>query len=698
MRSKSIFLVPLCALATAQQSGVVQHPPAKEASASVEVKGHAEPVKVHDLDAPLNDLLGIADTASQGIVTAERLGERAYLRAGEVLETVPGLLISQHSGEGKANQYYLRGFDLDHGTDLAVSVAGLAVNLPSNAHGQGYSDLNFLIPELVRDIQYEKGPYFADSGDFAAAGSVRVDYVRTLAPIAQMEFGADGYRRFLAAGSMKVGQGDLLSALELMSNDGPWVHPDAYRKANGVVRYSWAGASDAFEVTGLAYSGHWNSSDQVPDRAIASGLISRFGEIDPTDGGASRRQALLGVWQHAGERTSARVEAFLSTYALDLYSDFTYFLNDPIHGDQFHQHDRRTVSGIHLSQRWGSTFLGRPMDNEVGLQMRDDIIPGLSLSHTDARQELGSVMRDQVTQTTEGLSFENRIQWSAWFRTVLGVREDASQATVRAGTALNAGRSSASIASPKMSFVFGPWRETEFYLSYGQGFHSNDARGTTISVDPATGVAQSPVTPLVKARGEEVGVRGAVLPVWRTTLAFWRLDLASELTFSGDDGTTSPNRPTLREGIEWSNEVRFTDRWTFNADLAYSTARFTVHDAIGDAVPQSIRGAAIWGLAWRVDDAIQVSLLDRWFGPRVLTEDGSVESRASNLAQAQAKWQATRHLALTFDLFNLFNAQASDIDYYYASRLPGEPSVGVDDVHLHPVAPREWRVGMKWTL
>ncbi len=698
MRSQSIFLVPFCLLAAAQQPEAHPHPPAKEASASVVVKGHAEPVKVHDLDAPLNDLLGIADTASQGIVTPEKLGERAYLRAGEVLETVPGLLISQHSGEGKANQYYLRGFDLDHGTDLAVSVAGLPVNLPSNAHGQGYSDLNFLIPELVRDIQYEKGPYFADAGDFAAAGSVRVDYAHTLAPMAQVEFGADGYRRFLAAGSMKAGQGDLLAALELMGNDGPWVHPDDFRKANGVVRYSWAGASDAFEVTGLAYSGRWNSSDQVPERAIASGLISRFGEVDPTDGGMSRRQALLGAWQHAGERTSTRVEAFLSTYALDLYSDFTYFLNDPVHGDQFHQHDRRTVSGLRLSQRWSASFLGRPMDNEVGLQVRDDAISGLGLSHTEARQELGTVMRDQVTQATEGLTFENRIRWSDWFRTVLGLREDAAQATVRSDTALNSGRSRASITSPKASLVVGPWRGTEFYLSYGQGFHSNDARGTTLSVDPATGAALSPVTPLVKARGEEFGLRSAILPRWRTTLAFWRLDLDSELTFGGDDGTTSPNRPTRRHGIEWSNEVHATDRLTLNADLAYSTARFTVHDAIGDAVPQSIRGAAILGLAWRVDDGIQVSLLDRWFGPRVLIEDGSVESRASNLAQAQAKWQATRHLALTFDLFNLFNAPASDIDYYYASRLPGEPSGGVDDVHLHPVAPREWRVGMRWAF
>lgn len=692
----SFFLA--CALAAPQQAGPPSANRPKEPSATVEIKGKAESQKVHDLDAPVNHLLGIADTASQGIVTREKLEGRAYLRAGEVLETVPGLLISQHSGEGKANQYYLRGFDLDHGTDLSVSVAGLPVNLPSNAHGQGYTDLNFLIPELMRDIQYEKGPYFADAGDFSAAGSVRMDYVHSLSPITQVEMGADGYRRFLAAGSMKVGQGDLLTALELISNDGPWVHPDDYRKANGLVRYSWAGASDTIELTGLAYSGRWNSSDQIPQRAITSGQLNRFGEIDPTDGGASRRQAVMGAWQHAEDGGVTRVEGFLSTYALDLYSDFTYFLNDPIHGDQFHQHDRRTISGLKISQRWSTTLFGRPMDNEASLQIRNDNISGLNLSHTEARQELGTVLKDQVVQATEGLAFETRVQWSGWFRTVLGVREDATQATVRSDTAANAGQAHAAITSPKASLIFGPWQDTEIYLSYGQGFHSNDARGTTITVDPSTGVPMGRVTPLVKAHGEEIGVRSSILPRWQTTLAFWRLDLDSELTFGGDDGTTSPNRPTRRQGIEWSNEIHATDRLTLNADLAYSTARFTAFDPVGDHVPQSIAGAALVGLSWHPAEALQLTFLDRWFGPRTLIEDGSVKSKASNLVQLQVRWQATKRLQVSMEVFNLLNAQASDIDYFYPSRLPGEPASGVEDIHLHPVAPREGRIGMKWVF
>jgi len=271
---------------------------------------------------------------------------------------------------------------------------------------------------------------------------------------------------------------------------------------------------------------------------------------------------------------------------------------------------------------------------------------------------------------------------------VLGLREDAAQFSVRSNLTANSGQANANMTSPKASLIFGPWRDMELYLSYGQGFHSNDARGAVAAIDPAT--------PLVKARGEEIGLRSSILPRWQTTLAFWRLDLDSELTFGGDDGITSPNRPSRRQGVEWSNEAHITDRLTLNADLAYSTARFTVHDPIGDEVPQSIAGAAIVGLSWRPAGGWQFSALDRWFGPRTLVEDGSVKSRASNLAQVQARWQATPSLGLTFDLFNVFNAQVSDIDYFYASRLPGEPAGGVDDVHFHPAAPREWRAGMVW--
>lgn len=668
-------------------------------SATVEVSGRADLVHLGDLDAPVNHLLGIADTASQGVVTPAKLEERAYLRTGEVLETVPGLLISQHSGEGKANQYYLRGFNLDHGTDVSTTVAGLPVNLPTHAHGQGYSDLNFLIPELISNIQYEKGPYFADEGDFSAAGAVHINYVHRLdRPMAQLDLGGQGFRRFLTAGSVRVGGGDLLGAVEGFHNDGPWTRPDDYRRFNGVLRWSWAGASDVVELTAMTYSGRWNSTDQVPARAVASGLLDRFGQVDPTDGGSSHRTSFIAVWRHAGDGTLSKVEAYASSYAMDLFSNFTYFLDDPVHGDQFQQADRRVVTGLRASQRWNGTLFGLATDTEVGLQVRHDAIGTVGIFHTEARQILSTNTLDRVSETTEAIHLQNKLQWSPVVRTVLGLREDLYQFDVRSDRPENAGQAHASLTNPKASLILGPWRDTEVYFSYGQGFHSNDARGTTLTVDPVTGDPAAKVTPLVRATGWEVGLRSTPVPAWQTTLSLWRLDLGSELIFTGDSGSTEPSRPTRRVGVEWNNEVHLSPALTLNADLAWSRARYRDYDPVGDHVSAAIQGVGVVGITWKATESLDLSALDRYFGPRDLVEDGRVRSRSSNLVQLQARWKPTPRWTCTLDLFNAFNARVADIDYFYTSRLPGEPAGGVDDLHTHPVEPRTLRAGVKLTF
>lgn len=665
-------------------------------SASVEVTAQAGIAHLADLDAPVNHLLGIADTASQGIVTPAKLDQRAYLRTGEILETVPGLLISQHSGEGKANQYYLRGFNLDHGTDVGTTVAGLPVNMRTHAHGQGYSDLNFLIPELVSNIQYEKGPYFADEGDFSAAGAVHINYVHSLdRPFAQLDLGRDAYRRLLTAGSLKLAGGHLLGAVEGFHNDGPWVTGDDFRKFNGLIRYSWVGPRDSLELTGMAYHGRWNSTDQIPARAVASGQYSRFGSIDPTDGGWSRRNSLVASWTHAGEDTHAKVQAYFSDYAMDLFSNFTYFLNDPVNGDQFQQRDRRTLAGLKARQRWSGFLLGHLTDTEVGLEIRNDTIRSLGIFNTRARQILATSTLASVLELSEGFWIQNKVQWSPTIRSILGLREDLYQFEVRSNLPANAGQAHATLTSPKASLVFGPFSDTEFYVSYGQGFHSNDARGTTIRVDPATGDPVERVTPLVRALGYEVGLRTAILPAWQSTLALWRLDLGSELVFAGDSGTTEASRPTRRLGVEWSNEIHLSDHLTLNADLAYSRARFADRNPAGDHVPESIEGVGLVGISWKATDRLDFSVLQRYFGPRALREDNGVRSQASHLTQGQARWRPTPNLTLTADLFNVFNRRATDIDYFYTSRLPGEAAEGVEDLHSHPVEPRQFRLGLQ---
>ena len=666
-------------------------------AATVEVTDQARLTSLAELDAPVNHLLGIADTASEGIVTPGRLQERAYLRVGEVLETVPGLLISQHSGEGKANQYYLRGFDLDHGTDLSTTVAGLPVNLPTHAHGQGYSDLNFMIPELVSRIQYEKGPYFAQEGDFAAAGSVHIHYVHALEEtLASVELGQEGYQRTLVAGSLKVGGGDLLGAVEGFHHDGPWVQPDDYRKLNAVVRYSWAGPTDVLEVTAMTYSGRWHSTDQVPERAVASGALSRWGAVDPTDGGSSRRDSAIASWSHRGPNAQTQVTGYVSSYAMELFSNFTYFLADPVRGDQVEQADRHVTTGFKATTRWTGVLLGRPSDTQAGLELRNDNIPGLALYHTQAQQRLGLVSEDAVTQTSEACHLQNKLQWTPVLRSMVGLRADLFQVNVRTDPSVNAGRIQAGLASPKASLTFGPWLDTEGYFSFGQGFHSNDARGTTLTRTPAGLDPQGRVPLLVRATGFEAGVRSAILPAWQSTLAIFRLDLASELVFDADDGTTQPGGPTRRTGVEWNNELQASAGLSLTADLAYARARFTDAEPAGNDLPEAIKGMGVLGMHWQAAPGLDFSVLHRYFGPRALTQDGRVRSQASDLTQGQVRWRPSRHLTCSGEVFNAFNRKAADIEYFYVSRLPGEPAAGVAGLVTHPVEPRQVRLSLQY--
>ncbi|HKD12573.1 MAG TPA: TonB-dependent receptor [Thermoanaerobaculia bacterium] len=668
-------------------------------TADVVVTGKKSFPNLADVADAGQSLIGVASAASQGTVSGMQIDERPILRPGEVLETVPGMVISQHSGEGKANQYYLRGFNLDHGTDFATSVAGIPVNMPSHAHGQGYSDLNFVIPELVSGVQYQKGPYAADQGDFSTAGSASIQLVNGLdRPIARVGAGEDGYARALAAQSPRVGNGTLLWALEAAQEDGPWVHPDNAHRYNGVLRYSQRSDLDAFSLTAMGYQSRWNATDQIPDRAVADGQVSRFGSVDPTDGGEASRYSLAADWQHTGEDSLTRVTAYAVDNRLELFSNFTYDLNDPVHGDQIRQVDCRVVTGLKASQQWLSTWLGRQTETTLGLQARNDNIAEDGLFHTQARRVLSTVELDHVLQTSVSAYAESSIRWSERFRTVIGLRADAYRFHVVSDDAANSGDGRRSIVSPKLSLVLGPFSQTELYANVGYGFHSNDARGATITEDPATHQAVARVTPLARARGAEVGLRTLLIPRLQTTVAVWGLDIASELVFLGDAGTTEPSRPSRRIGIEVANYWSASFHLVFDADLAFSRARFAGHDPAGDYIPGSVESVVSAGVSLVDVGDFFGSLRLRYFGPRPLIEDNSVRSASSTLVNAQVGWELTRSARLTVDVFNVLDAKASDIDYYYVSRLPGEPAGGVADLHFHPAQPRAVRAGLDYSF
>lgn len=668
-------------------------------SADVIVTAPATFRNVADVENPAENLVGIAASASQGAITAAQMEARPMMRAGEVLETVPGMIVSQHSGEGKANQYYLRGFNLDHGTDFSTTVAGVPVNTPTGAHAHGYADATFLIPELVSGVQFKKGPYFADEGDFSAAGAANINYVNVLdRPMLRISAGQDGWSRLFAAGSPALGDGHLLAAVELNHNDGPWTRPDDYRKVNGVMRYSQGTAQNGFSLTGMGYWATWDATDQVPARAIADGTISRFGGIDPSDRGEADRQSVVADIQRSIGKGSLRASAFVMRNSLDLFSNFTFFLDDPVNGDQFQQAEKRIATGGRVTYRRLGHVFGRHTESSAGLQVRRDWLDPVGLYRTANGVRTSITREDEVGQTMTGVFAQSEIEWTRRLRTTFGLRADAYQYSVTSNLPANSGSGSDTLLSPKFGAVFSPSEGIELYANAGRGFHSNDARGAVIAVDPVTGDPADRVTPLVRARGAEIGLRTVQVRGLQSTVSLWYLGIDSELLFVGDAGTTEAGRPSRRHGLEWTNYWRLRPWLTADADVSFSRARFTDVDPSGRHIPGAIARVIAAGITAEPSRPLFGSLRLRHFGPRPLIEDASVTSRATTLWNGEAGYRLSPRARLVLEVFNLFDADASDIDYFYTSRLRGEREEGVDDIHTHPALPRSVRVAVHFSF
>jgi hypothetical protein len=672
-------------------------------SASITITAPLTFRNLAELDNPAENLVGVAAASSEGAITAAQLETRPAARPAEVLETVPGLVISQHSGEGKANQYYLRGFNLDHGFDFAQSIAGLPVNMPTHAHAQGYADSNFLIPELVSGVQYRKGPYYAENGDFSSAGSADVNYFNRLErPIFNFTYGSDDYVRALGAVSPQVGPGNLLLAFEKLYSNGPWIEKDQLHKYNGVVRYSQGDAQGGFSITGLGYWAKWNSTEQTAKRAIDSGQIDRFGNLDPSDSGKSFRYALIGDWQRSSGRGSTRINGFVQRYGVQLFNNFTYFLNDPVNGDQFEQFERRWTLGGGLTH----TQLGHLGDYDTqwqfGAEFRRDSVGGpLALHRTRNKERVSTIRADEADEFSTGVFGEAEIEWSRVVRTTFGLRGDFYHYDVESDNPQNSGTASTGIVSPKIAAVFGPWGRTELYANAGLGFHSNGALGATVTVDPITGDPVNRASPYARSRGAEFGIRTVRVPRLQTTATLWYLGFDSELVYVGDSGSTEAGPPSGRAGIEIANYYHPHPWITVDGDIAFSRARYSDVPAGEDLVPGSLNRVISAGFAVNPpEDGLGPfgSIRLRHFGPRPLLEDGSVKSEPTSLVNGLLGYRFHRHLRLTLELFNIFDSEVSDIDYYYTSRLPGEPPEGVDDIHLHPALPRSARISLGFSF
>jgi hypothetical protein len=664
-----------------------------------------------------DSLLGIADSASQGTTGAAQLAERPILRSGEILETVLGVIITQHAGGGKANQYFLRGFNLDHGTDFAVFLEDMPLNLPTHAHGEGYSDMNTVIPEFVQRVNYEKGPYYADVGDFGSAGSAHLEFYKTLPQdFVTLEGGMYGYERGVFGVSQKLCAGSILYGGEASHDDGPWTHSDDYWKFNGLLTYSQGDELNGFSITARGYHGEWNSSDQI---ASSFGVTNFFGAINPTDGGNSQRYSLQAEWHRHDLNSETKITAYVFYYDLDLFSDFTYFLTDTNQGDQFEQQDRRWVAGLDAHHTLFNQWFKRDVENTFGLQVRNDWINnGLYQNEDRVRvdkldSDTGTILPadtdvNKISDTQVGFYAENKIQWAEKFRSVAALRGDLDYFDVTSlSTPANSGTANKFLSSPKLSLIFGPWDKTEFYLQGGFGFHSNDGRGATqtqepISAENPTGGATAQIPALIQTKGTELGVRTLIVPKLQSTVSLWYFHSDSELMQSGDTGgTTASQQPSDRYGIEWANYYSLTKHLSLDLDAADSIARFTSVDADdaapgspgGTHVPEAVGVVISSGITLHDFHGFSASLRLRYFGPRDLTSDGLYKSSETILLNAEAGYQINKTWRITAEVLNLLDRRDQDITYAYESRVTPGGAAAFQSV-FHPVEPIQFRCGL----
>jgi TonB dependent receptor-like, beta-barrel/TonB-dependent Receptor Plug Domain len=643
-------------------------------------------------------LAGDARTASEGVVGQMDLAIRPLLRPGDVLEAVPGLIVTQHSGSGKSNQMFLRGFNLDHGTDFATWIDGMPANMRTHGHGQGYTDINFLIPETVERMDYVKGPYHAELGDFSSAGGVHINtFEQVPGNEIKLGAGANGFGRLLAMGGVDIGIMQLSGALEGQVYDGPWrdIKEDV-QKINGLLKLSGGDDVRRWSATAMYYDNDWNSADQIPTRAVEQGLIDELGSIDTTLGGDSRRASLSGQLAHEHEDHRSEWNAYLIDYKMNLWSNFTYRLDDPVDGDQFQQVDERTIYGGSYNHFWRGGQR-QHFHHRLGMELRYDDIDTVGLYRTRARQRLDTVRQDSVDEASIGLHYELSWRFSDSWRAVLGIRGDYYWFDVNADLEANSGDDSDSIVSPKGSLIYAFSSETEAYLSAGYGFHSNDARGTTITIDPASGDPVSPVDPLVESKGAELGFKTVWLDSWNASLALWYLELDSELLFVGDAGNTEASRPSERWGVEFNNFWAVNDVWSLEADFSFSDAKFSDSSPEGDDIPGALDTVMTGAISAQYPSGWFGSLRLRYFDSAPLVEDGSVESDGSIMANLALGW-SDENWRLQLDVLNLFDSDDHDVDYFYDSRLPGEPPAGVEDIHYHVFEPRQVRVYLGYSF
>lgn len=633
-------------------------------------------------------LIGTAESASDGVVGYADFTTRPLLRVGELVEVIPGMVATQHSGSGKANQYFLRGFNLDHGTDFLSTFEGIPINLPTHGHGQGYLDLNFIIPEVIETVEYRKGPYSTEIGDFSSAGSTNFNVYDSLDEnFAEINIGQYGYYRLVSGNSVEMSDGNLLFAAEGQLNDGPWVMDDELKKYNALMKFSRVGETVRTELFATAYHSTWKATDQIPMRAVENNIIDEYGFIDDDLGGNTTRMTFSGKM----ETENLKAQVYGQYYDFNLFSNFTYFADDPVRGDEFEQVDNRTIWGSNLSYQDDMSVNDMELVWTVGGSLRYDNITEVGLYKTEDRVRHTTIRNDSVDELALGAYADLKLMVTENFRINGGIRVDRFSYDVAAAILENSGTGNEAAVSPKLSVAYRVHEKAEIYANYGHGFHSNDVRGAAITVDPVSGDPVSNVPLIAKSKGAEFGLRAEPNEDLNIALSGFWLDLDSELVFVGDAGNTEVNDGSRRYGVEVAAFWQAIDWLAFDLTAASTDAKFNLES--DNYIPGAVRSVFGAGATVTLEEGLTSSLRIRHFGSAPLIEDNSVRSEPTTLVNFGAAYDFDMY-TIEFDVFNIMDSNARDITYYYESMMAGE-SEPVEDIHYHPVEPRTFRVGFK---
>lgn len=633
---------------------------------------------------------------------------RPIRRPSDIIQLAPGIFVVQHAGGGKAMQYFLRGFDSDHGTDIAIFVDGVPVNMVSHAHGQGFSDLNWLIPETVDRIEVMKGTYFTQLGDFATGGGLNI-ITKKRAPSNQVTVQAGNYgnARLLALSTGNYGGVDTLIAAEGFYNDGAYISPERFRRYNVFAKGTMELSSRAtLGVTATAYGGFWNASGQIPSRAVIAGTLDRFGSIDRSEGGDSNREGAVGTFAYrTGGASKFSMMAYLNRYRLDLYSNFTFFLDNPGGGDQINQKDSRTMAGGELKYEFTEKIVDDvPLTTTLGLQTRNDSIVN-SLSNTSSRTLLLSQKYKNDVRVTSVGGFGNAdAQLTSWLRAVAGARVDFQEYNVKDFvTQANFGTRNAWIFSPKASLVIHPFEKTDIYLNAGAGFHSNDARGIVVGDPKAPGTNLA--NPLNKVYGYEIGSRTKFIDD-RLDLAgsLFLIDQDNETVWVGDSGGTETKGASRRMGVELEARFKLIDWVYFDTDFTLSKGVLRDLPRGRDNVPYAPKFITQGGISVQHPDGYYGRFGYFHISDRDAAEDASFKTEGFWRFDFSGGYR-TRSYDFNLAVLNIFNTKWREAQFLTTSRLPAELApancgpgsaavddgaggfVGCQDVHFSPGYP-----------